>query len=223
MELLATGAALAFCALATLPLLSATADSRRAVCHNNLRQVGQGVQLWGEDHDDLAPWMVDTTDGGTRIPGTLRTSLPWAEFITLSNQLASPAVFACPADEAVRRAPNWGTGAGGMANSGFRNNALSYVVGFHTTPLAVHSVLAADRGLRGNGIVTSCSRGVNNALEMRSTDGPYISWTNGPHVEGGNILRMDGSVLYAVTPQLTNVLFEPSSGNFPQFHYVNPR
>ena len=112
LELLAVLAALALLALCTWPALAGSrGDAHRAGCFSNLRQIGQGAQRWAMDHTERIPWLTPVADGGT-FTNTLRVSAVWLEMLTFSNELASPRLLACPADEGVKVASTWLGGAG---------------------------------------------------------------------------------------------------------------
>src|SRR5258706_15697824 len=65
-ELLVILAVLALLALVVLPALANNRPrSARVICANNLRQIGMGFQLWGNDHNDTLPQEVPVLQGGT--------------------------------------------------------------------------------------------------------------------------------------------------------------
>src|SRR5437867_3356172 len=47
-----------------MPHSRARADT--LVCQANLAEIGRGYQLWANDHEDLLPFLVETSDGGLR-------------------------------------------------------------------------------------------------------------------------------------------------------------
>jgi len=221
-DLVVLVATISFLSFLALPLLTAgtSSDSARAVCQNNLRRIGRAAQLWADDHADRVPWVVSITNGGNRTSSSDVASA-WNEFSSLSNTLSSPSVFACPADATAKRAGVWGVGTGGFQNSSFRNNALSYSIGLHASPLAAQSIVAADRDLRVDVYPTSCGRGVQNAARIAA--GPsVVAWTNALHVQRGNVLTWDGAVQFLNAAQFTNVIFARSAGDGGASYHLLP-
>jgi hypothetical protein len=154
-ELLACLVTVALLGLVVLPLVAGTKpDSARAVCANNLRQIGIALQRWGNDHDDHVPWLVAQANGGTRyLP---KTATPWFEFIALSNELSSPRLLVCPLDTDSKIAEDFTTGPRGLANSGYRGNAIGYSLAYDSDFVRPRCVFVTDRDFQGNGYSGSC-------------------------------------------------------------------
>lgn len=60
-------ALVACCALLGLTLSAVAKTKPRTLqisCANNLRQVGQGWQMYASDHNNRPPWYVDMTENG---------------------------------------------------------------------------------------------------------------------------------------------------------------
>jgi prepilin-type processing-associated H-X9-DG protein/prepilin-type N-terminal cleavage/methylation domain-containing protein len=114
-ELLAVIAILAMLAALLIPALAgAKADNGRAVCQNNLKQIGIGYRLFEQDHNDMFP---PAGFQGSANPG----QISWDSYIhryiggTLDNVTLgdgviendlSPKVLVCPADP--KRYVSWG-------------------------------------------------------------------------------------------------------------------
>jgi hypothetical protein len=99
-ELCATIAALFLLAAVALPVLAQPfSRSQRLQCLNNLRQIGQAFQVWGNDHGDDFPFFVSPSQGG--VQGTPEASRAYYQLAALSNQLSSPRILACPSDSVI--------------------------------------------------------------------------------------------------------------------------
>src|SRR5882724_9669312 len=161
-ELLAILFVLSLLGACALPLLATTrGDSDRAGCFNNLRQISRAVLLWGGEHDERVSWRTPVSDGGTME--SPKAGSAWREWATFTNELRSPSVLACPADTGVRVATTFDNSQTGFFNTGFRANALSYIVGLHAVFDYPQTLVTADRNLRSDVYPTSYSAGVNNA------------------------------------------------------------
>ena len=225
-EVLAVCAALLTLTAVLVPgLWASNADSKRAVCYGNLRQIGRAGQVWGDEHADYLPWNLFISQGGTRPDQGSKPALAWQEFLFLSNTLSTPRLLACPADRAVRPAFNWTTGTGGFANSGARGNAVSYFINYHVQPSLARAVVTGDRDFRTSGPLNgSCSRGVFNVFSLALNDS-QIAWTNEVHPPGGHLLFVDGSVEFASSSRLYSVFAgkEARNDTAGDIHFVNAR
>lgn len=194
-ELVAVLAALALLGTITLPMFAATrADSDRAGCFNNLRQIGRAMEMWGTDRDGVPPWITLVSRGGTRPEGWVKSGNAWFEFAVLSNELATPRLLACPADAGVKVSAEFSiAGSSGYMATGMRALATSYFINMDNLGQVPAMAVTGDRNLRNDGI-TTCSQGVNNADFINLNVGNPVLWTNAVHGLQGHILRTDGSV-----------------------------
>jgi hypothetical protein len=200
LELAATISALALLGALALPLLATTrADSERAACFNNLRQIGRGVRMWASEHEERVPWLTPTSQGGEGFGPRLGGA--WIEYRFLSNELVTPRILACPADKRVKVATTWDL----FDNAGFRNAATSYFVGLHVFPNLSRTILSTDRNLRTIP-VGNCVVGVNNTLGVFPGAVPPASWTNDVHGFAGHLLFSDGSVEFTSSERLQQVI-----------------
>lgn len=209
-ELTALLAALTLVFAAACPLFATSrTDTQRAVCFNNLRQIGRAIQLWGDDHDDQPPWLTSTMQGGTRpevvIPLT-KVAVAWPEFLVMSNELGAPRILACPADPNVKRALDWGVTRTGFVNSGFRGNALSYFVSYHCIPEKQKSPMSGDRDFPSDGSAICGPASVTDALRVYPS--PRVSWLGVVHPAAGHVLTTDGAVEFVPKGRLFEVLAE---------------
>lgn len=68
------------------PLIEARAKARSIQCVNNLKQLGLAARIWATDHGDIFP----------------------PDFLTMSNEIATPKHLVCPEDAGRQPAENWG-------------------------------------------------------------------------------------------------------------------
>lgn len=98
-ELLVVIAVIAILAAMLLPVLGAAKSrARRTACLNNLKQIGTGIHLYADDHDETFPAIV--------ITNGMPWSYQWRFFKDLTKSYdgltgessAQDKLFACPAD-----------------------------------------------------------------------------------------------------------------------------
>jgi len=191
LELLCVIAVIAILAALLLPALSeAKARARRIQCVSHLRQLGIGFQSFAHDHNSRFPMSVPAAAGGA-LEFVQNASNPRGEFYfafrqfqTLSNELVSPKLLVCPADNRLA-ATNF---------FGLHNENVSYFVGVDADYSQPNSLLSGDRNL------TNGFGGRATILRL----GPLSSlrWTAELHRFKGNLLYADGSVLERNTPGL---------------------
>jgi prepilin-type N-terminal cleavage/methylation domain-containing protein/prepilin-type processing-associated H-X9-DG protein len=182
-ELLVVMAVIAILAALLLPALAqAKARARRISCINNLRQVGVAFQGFAHDHNSRFPMQVPGLEGGSQeftavsyqVSGGFFFS--YRHFQTLSNDLGSARLLACPADT---RPP--------AATFVYLSNTnLSYFVGLRADYSRPSSLLAGDRNLTNDYEIspTLLRPLANNAWH----------WTAELHQFKGNLLFSDGHV-----------------------------
>ena len=213
-ELFACVACAALLAALALPVF-ATSRSRSDVvqCLSNLRQVGLAVQMWGADYQDDPPWrMTNPSLGGGSGPPPGNA---WFWFASMSNQLATPRLLACPADNEVLVASDFPT----YVSSGFRSAATSYSINLHTLARTPAAPVFGDRNISLSGPVT-CPYAAT-AWRFVATGGGLNGWTNAIHGEQGNVVLMDGSVMETTSEQLRSVMLR--SDPFGSFHLLTAR
>jgi competence protein ComGC len=210
-----------------VPSLASTRNrSQRAICVDNLRLIGQGMQLWGVDHDNQYSWQVNAFEGGTRPASGAKPAAAWYEFSFLSNQLVTPKILVCPSDTVRARnaADTWGNSTnGGYFNAKYRDNATSYAINVHCFLGDPKSPVCSDRNLRVDSLLSgACSLGFNNIYQILPFPTSIAAWTNAIHGLTGNILTAEGSVLQipdsGLKPYLSSVLTEDNGA----FHIIVP-
>jgi competence protein ComGC len=220
--------ALAMLACVAIPGLADTRSrTQRAGCVENLRLIGQGVQLWGADHDEKPPWQTYINAGGTEvITGNPKPPTLWYEIAWMSNQLVTPKILACPSDPIAskRIAQNWGVSIdGGYRNAAYRNSATSYLLNLHSYLGNPKSFIFGDRNMRvdsPNGV--NCSLGYNNVASIFPSPISNVAWTNNLHGVTGNFLTADGSVLEVPDATLKGYLGTLSNNDNGSLHLLVP-
>ena len=204
-ELIVSVATVALMGALAFPLLAASRDSERAICFNNLRQLGIGVRRWADGHNEQVPWHTPFSDGGTYLPS--KTGNAYEEYAALANEIATPRVLACPADSTVVVAPDW---ASLTQNPSYGPQAVSYNLGLHSFTHLSRAMVSSDRNLRVGG-QTGCSpTGVNNASQVPFND-QNVQWTNNIHGLAGHLLFQDGSVEFTSSERLRAAIAEPAA------------
>jgi len=219
LDLVAVLAATGLIALLALPALAADRKgSQLAACFSNLRQLGQAYLTWGAKHKGQRPVRVPAPEGTLQY---LKTGNTWKEYLFLREELGSPRVLACPADEGAQAARGWFPPSGELDFPSFsrlRDRAVSYFVGLDTHSGSPRAFLAGDRHMTTFGL-SGCSSGINNAQVIRPTS--PVQWTNAVHGLVGHILFNDGSV-----EQLSSRGLREAAGKVPDdngsFHLLFP-
>ena len=165
-------------------LARSTQRSRRIQCTRNLSQIGLALKSWALDNGDLFPTNALVINGDV-----------FRYFQALSNQLSTPQLLICPADN---RTP--ATNFGSLSNTN-----LSYFVGLEATDTEPQMVLSGDRNIT-NGPLPP------NRI-MTITSNSVVGWTRQIHQLQGNIGLADGSVQQFSTSHLREALSGISGTN----------
>jgi prepilin-type N-terminal cleavage/methylation domain-containing protein len=182
-ELLVVIAIIAILAALLLPALNqASGSAKRIQCGHQLHQVGVGLVNFANDHGGKFPMAVPMAAGGSmefatnsyHVQGDFYFS--FRHFQTVSNELVTPKLVACPADTRLP-ATSFAT---------LDNSNVSYFVGLNADVARPGSVLAGDRNLTNDfvGSGTLARLGPNFSLR----------WTRELHQFKGNLLFSDAHV-----------------------------
>jgi hypothetical protein len=176
-------ATLAVLAGVLLPSLAKTgAKSSRIACVSNLKCVGLAYRILGAGSGSSFPSQLLWTNRSLLMPGT---DLPTPYLRAASNELSTPKILTCPADDRV------------FANSwaALASTNISYFLGPEATETFPQMLLAGDRNLASNGVP------VGPGLFPVSPS-VRLSWTAAMHGNCGNVALGDGSVQQFTTPRL---------------------
>ena len=149
--------------------------ARRTTCASQLANIGFAFGSWASERSNDFPMRVPKAQGGTEEQAASGQAFP--NFQVLSNQVARPNIFVCPADN---RAP-------GKYFAGLSNGNISYFVGIDATQKTPLMLLAGDRNLT-NGT------GLHADRILVLTTNTLFGWTPDLHNLQGNVLLADGSV-----------------------------
>ncbi len=173
--LVVLGVLFIFAALFLVPAMDGgRVRAPRIQCVNNLKQTGLAYRVWEGDNGNKYPMAVSETIGGTSEyiigPNAFR------HFLVMSNELSTPKILVCPADERCIIGTNWNIG----------NSNISYFVGVDADETNAQMILGGDRNITNGTVIR------NGQLEVTSKS--PSSWTAEVHNKVGNILMADGSV-----------------------------
>jgi prepilin-type processing-associated H-X9-DG protein len=159
-----------------LPLgVRQTNCSPRINCVNNLKQVGLSFRLWSGDHNDRLP-MSFYTNASENLGFPDATNV-FRYFQVMSNELSSPKIVACPADQRVPA----------MNFDQLSNSNISYFIGLDADETRPTMFFLGDRDLTIYG-----KQLVPGIVAIKS--GSKLGWTGKIHKAGGNVALADGSV-----------------------------
>jgi len=216
-ELIAVLVTIGLLAAMLLPALARTkASVQRIDCSNNLKQIGLAFHTWAGSHGGLFPMQVRASNGGTADYVGLRTISPnqattrgvFDVFLVMSNELSSPRLLICPAENEARLAATTfsGTIPVGSTNAVPLTNDLntSYFVGVDAIETGSQMLLSGDHNLGSDGNLVPL-RGFVTAPATYSPDfkvslgtnfvpNAGVGWLNTMHVQRGNSVIGDCSV-----------------------------
>ncbi|HEU5124055.1 MAG TPA: type II secretion system protein [Verrucomicrobiae bacterium] len=150
-------------------------NTARNSCASHLKQVGLAFQLWSEDNGNKYPMAVSTNQRGSMeraLAGDIVLT-----FQVMSNELSTPRVLVCRADERRTYVTNF---------TDLTGDNISYFVGVDATATNATMFLGGDRNL-------TIGKGISSGLQSITTN-QAVRWTSEIHKNAGNVLLVDGSV-----------------------------
>ena len=149
----------------------------KIACVNNLKQIGLSYRLWPAGQSDKYPMQVAIKYGGAmELVATGGVAL---NYLVMSNQLSTPQILVCPADDRRMAATNFSTD--------FSDGKISYFVGVDAAEEYPQRLISGDDNFEIGGVP------VKSGLLELSTNTP-ITWSADRHRFSGNIALADGSV-----------------------------
>ena len=198
------------------PLLSnRNYDRRRGRIHcvNNLKQVGIALRTYAVDFGGLYPWQERAAGGAILSPSNAVSADLIRYFSSVSNELSTPRILSCSADERANLGTNrWDTL---RDDSNLAHRVPSYFLGLTATEELPASILSGDRNLTNGPPANLDWRTVGtrtpvwklpqatNSIRTLGFDSRTI------HQASGNLLLGDGSVQQVSNGRLRDAVGEP--------------
>jgi len=151
--------------------------AKRIECVNNLKEISLACQIWERDHGGNYPMDVSMTNGGAME--LARTGDAAIIFQVMSNELSTPKILLCPADEDHSLATNFLVG--------FSAKNISYFANPDASPTNTQSLLSGDDNFEIGGVPVKSGR-------LECSTNSLIRWSGTRHKLNGNIGLTDGSV-----------------------------
>jgi competence protein ComGC len=171
-------------------LKTAKKRALHTTCIDNLKQIGLAYRTWPADSGDSYPQAVDVGKYGGSKEWILAGQVS-RHFTTMSNELGSPKVLLCPADNERHASTSF--------DPGFSNTNISYFVGLDAADVEPFTFLSGDRN-----VVLNSKTPTPGMLILTTNPPTPISWSKDLHVSCGNVGLGDGSVQWWDQKKLLN-------------------
>ena len=213
-EFMVIVAVFAVAALMVLPALRPPRINRapRISCINNLKQVDLAYRQWAIDNNDNFPMEVSVTNGGA-MEAALTGNVALV-FQVMSNELNTPKILLCPADERRTWATTFEQTVPAHGSKGqiqfLSNSNVNYFVGLNPNETAPEMILSGDDnwlvgGKAGGDGVAIKGAPVKPGVVSLWTNTP-VAWSEARHKKQGNVGLADGSVRVFSSSRLAEAL-----------------
>jgi competence protein ComGC len=159
----------------------------RINCVSNLKQIGLGLRMFSNDHEEKFPWNVLSAKSGASEK--VSTGDPTLQFLTMTNELISARVLACPSDKAVTRVANF---------AGLSRTNISYFLCLEGDESTPNNLVSGDRNITGGFY--------SNRFYWLPVQGGKAGWGTNLHQLAGNIGLSDGSAQQVMVGGLNSQL-----------------
>ena len=174
-----------------LPESGSGRKSKKINCTNNLKQIGLAYRIWADDNGGKYPMELSVTNGG--MMELMSTADAWRTYQVMSNELSTPKILFCPADdERSIYATNFTSDLQGK---------ISYFIGLDAGTNRPQSFLSGDDNFEIAG------QPVKSGLLSLWTNDP-VSWAATRHMHSGNLGLGDGSVQCSTSSGLRSYLVQ---------------
>jgi hypothetical protein len=200
-------------AMMVLPSLTRTRRHAHPIaCVNSLKQVGTAFRLYANDYEGKYPFQVLAEEARSKTNsspfGPFDPTNPaelWRVLQAAGNELSSPRILICPADEDRVSATDFNEGQGLTAQSFShptqRLKALSYFYGLNAREDDPNQLVTGDRNLTSAGTDTNPTKSLLTGqvdlaqfFKDPKTPNGNLRWGLGLHDKAGNVGFSDGSV-----------------------------
>lgn len=199
-------------------LLKTKGKSQRILCSNNLRHIGLAFSIFSTDTSNSVAMVLSSIKGGytNAMPSTLAFNC----FLSLSNEMSTPNIFACPSDKRVL-ATTFTTNAvqpqAGNIEVPFAGpHNLSYFVGINESKTSLAPLVAGDRNLMispAEGVINPHTNMTVSVMSRFGKNSTAAWWSKEMHKDQGNIVMWDGSVQQFSSASVKAAINQSNNGN----------